>query len=166
MALFGRGACDARGKEGRRIGHVQASSTTATVPQGPLANLDTLQYFDIAPSPEQVRTVEGLPHLGGSIGRNYYFSWYTHFIGYNLGLDVLFENPSFPEFITGVDVYRYAANSLNQVQTQGASLGFNYFLDDKFTLNGNYSWNKLVKTDEDDPIIPAFNTPEHKYNWG
>ena len=66
------------------------------------------------------------------------------------GLDLLFENPSFPEFITGVDVYRYAANSLNQVQTQGASLGFNYFLDDNFTLNGNYSWNKLVKTDEDD----------------
>ena len=55
---------------------------------------------------------------------------------------------------------------MNQVQTQGASLGFNYFLDDNFTLNGNYSWNKLVKTDEDDPIIPAFNTPEHKYNLG
>ena len=24
----------------------------------------------------------------------------------------------------------------------------------------------MVKTDEDDPIIPAFNTPEHKYNLG
>ena len=134
-------------------------------------NLDTLKYFDIAPlRPEQVRTVEaGYRTTVGEklyLDANYYFSWYTHFIGYNLGLDVLFENPSFPEFITGVDVYRYAANSLNQVQTQGASLGFNYFLDDKFTLNGNYSWNKLVKTDEDDPIIPAFNTPEHKYNVG
>ena len=29
---------------------------------------------------------------------------------------------------------------------------------------GNYSWNELVKTDEDDPIIPAFNTPRLKYN--
>ena len=28
----------------------------------------------------------------------------------------------------------------------------------------NYSWNKLNKLDVDDPIIPAFNTPEHKYN--
>ena len=134
-------------------------------------NLDTLQYFDIAPlRPEQVRTLEAgyRTTLGEKLylDANYYFSWYTNFIGYNLGLDVLFENPSFPEFVTGVDVYRYAANSLNQVQTQGASLGFNYFLDDKFTLNGNYSWNKLVKTDEDDPIIPAFNTPEHKYNLG
>ena len=134
-------------------------------------NLDTLVYFDIAPlRPEQVRTVEAgyRTTLGEKLylDANYYFSWYTNFIGYNLGLDLLFENPSFPEFITGVDVYRYAANSLNQVQTQGASLGFNYFLDDNFTVNGNYSWNKLVKTDEDDPIIPAFNTPEHKYNVG
>lgn len=134
-------------------------------------NLDTLVYFDIAPlQPEQVRTVEAgyRTTLGEKLylDANYYFSWYTNFIGYNVGLDLLFENPSFPEFITGVDVYRYAANSLNQVQTQGASLGFNYFLDDNFTLNGNYSWNKLVKTDEDDPIIPAFNTPEHKYNVG
>ena len=134
-------------------------------------NLDTLVYFDIAPlQPEQVRTVEaGYRTTIGEklyLDANYYFSWYTNFIGYNLGLDVLFQNPSFPDFITGVDVYRYAANSLNKVQTQGASLGFNYFLGDYYTLNGNYSWNKLVKTNEDDPIIPAFNTPEHKYNIG
>jgi iron complex outermembrane receptor protein len=134
-------------------------------------NLDTLVYFDIAPlQPEQVRTLEAgyRTTLGEKLylDANYYFSWYTNFIGYNLGLDVLFQNPSFPDFITGVDVYRYAANSLNQVQTQGASLGFNYFLDDKWTVNGNYSWNKLVKTNEDDPIIPAFNTPEHKFNVG
>ena len=134
-------------------------------------NLDTLQYFDIAPlRPEQVRTLEAgyRTTLGEKLylDANYYFSWYSHFIGYNIGLDVQFENPQFPEFITGIDVYRYAANSLKQVQTQGASLGFNYYFDNKFTMNGNYSWNKLVKTDEDDPIIPAFNTPEHKYNLG
>jgi hypothetical protein len=29
----------------------------------------------------------------------------------------------------------------------------------------NYSWNKL-NTAETDPIIPAFNTPAHKYNIG
>ncbi|MDA0945854.1 MAG: hypothetical protein RLZZ314_494 [Bacteroidota bacterium] len=134
-------------------------------------NLDTLVYFDIAPLvPEQVRTVEAgyRTTLGEKLymDANYYFSWYTNFIGYNIGLDVLFQNPAFPDFITGVDVYRYAANSLNQVQTQGASLGLNYFLGDQYTLSGNYSWNKLVKTDEDDPIIPAFNTPEHKFNLG
>lgn len=134
-------------------------------------NLDTLVYFDIAPLvPEQVRTIEfGYRTTLGDrvyIDANSYFSWYTKFIGYNIGLDLLFQDPSFPEFVTGVDVYRYAANSLNQVQTQGLSIGLNYFMTDHLTVNGNYSWNRLVKTDEDDPIIPAFNTPEHKYNLG
>ena len=31
-------------------------------------------------------------------------------------------------------------------------------------LAGNYSYNRLNKTFEDDRIIPAFNTPEHKFN--
>ena len=33
-------------------------------------------------------------------------------------------------------------------------------------LSRNYSWNKLNKKGERDPIIPAFNTPEHKFNLG
>ena len=33
-------------------------------------------------------------------------------------------------------------------------------------MNGNYSWNKLEKKGTEDPIIPAFNTPEHKFNVG
>jgi hypothetical protein len=35
-----------------------------------------------------------------------------------------------------------------------------------YTLSGNYSWNVLNKKGTDDPIIPAFNTPEHKFNIG
>ncbi len=121
--------------------------------------------------PEQVRTVEVgyRTTLWESLylDMNAYRSWYTDFIGYIVALDVEFwESGLLENSLKSVDVYRYAANSLNQVQTQGASLGFNYFLDDNFTVNGNYSWNKLVKTDEDDPIIPAFNTPEHKFNMG
>ena len=121
--------------------------------------------------PEQVRTVEVgyRTTLGESLylDMNAYRSWYTDFIGYIVALDVEFwESGLLENSLKTVDVYRYAANSLNQVQTQGTSLGFNYFLDDNFTVNGNYSWNKLVKTDEDDPIIPAFNTPEHKFNVG
>ena len=135
----------------------------------PFGNLDTLDYFDIAPlRPEQVRTFElGYRTTLGErfyIDAGYYYSRYSHFIGYNIGLDVLFENPDFQQSITGVDVYRYAANSLNEVQTQGFSIGANAYLGDHFMLAGNYSWNQLLKTVEDDPIIPAFNTPEHKYN--
>ena len=98
---------------------------------------------------------------------NVYRSWYQDFIGYIVGLEVEFwESGLLENSIKSVEVFRYAANSLNQVQTQGASVGLNYFLSDEFSLSGNYSWNKLVKTDEDDPIIPAFNTPEHKFNLG
>ena len=121
--------------------------------------------------PERVRTVEMgyRTTLWESLylDMNAYRSWYQDFIGYIVALDVEFwESGLLENTVKSVEVRRYAANSLNQVQTQGASLGFNYFIDDHFTLNGNYSWNKLVKTDEDDPIIPAFNTPEHKYNVG
>lgn len=133
-------------------------------------NRDTLSYFSVDPvRPEQVRTFE--TGYRGSFGdklyvdAGYYFSVYTNFIGFVIGLDIDFD-----ELGTGlprnVDAYRYSANSVNQVQTQGASIGLNYFVNNYFSVNANYSWNRLVKTDEADPIIPAFNTPEHKYNVG
>ncbi len=134
-----------------------------------------LEYFNISPiRPEQVQTVEFGYRTTLSdklyLDANVYKSWYEDFIGYNFGLDLTFIEQTSGDItirqLGGVEAYRYASNSQNEVQTQGASLGFNYFIDDHFTLNGNYSWNKLVKTDEDDPIIPAFNTPEHKYNVG
>ena len=132
---------------------------------------DYIEYFDIAPiRPEQVKTVEvGYRTTIADklyIDAGYYFSIYTDFIGYNIGLDIAFTDTSQFAPVQGIDVYRYAANSINEVQTQGASIGLQYYLDEKFSLTGNYSWNKLVKTDEDDPIIPAFNTPEHKFNLG
>ena len=132
-------------------------------------NRDTLVYFNIDPiRPEQVRTFEiGYRTTLGEkvyIDGGYYFSVYQDFIGYNIGLDALFIGDE--QSPRAVDVYRYAANSINEVQTQGASIGLNYYIDNQFMLSGNYSWNELVKTDENDPIIPAFNTPKHKYNLG
>ena len=132
-------------------------------------NRDTLVYFNIDPiRPERVRTFEiGYRTTLGEkvyIDGGYYFSVYQDFIGYNIGLDALFIGDE--QSPRAVDVYRYAANSINEVQTQGASIGLNYYIDNQFMLSGNYSWNELVKTDENDPIIPAFNTPKHKYNLG
>ncbi len=133
--------------------------------------IDDNRFSIDAIRPEQVRTVEVgyRTTLGESLylDMNAYRSWYTDFIGYIVALDVEFwESGLLENSLKSVDVYRYAANSLNKVQTQGASLGFNFFADDHVTFNGNYSWNKLVKTNVDDPIIPAFNTPEHKFNLG
>ncbi|WP_306640092.1 TonB-dependent receptor [Sanyastnella coralliicola] len=127
---------------------------------------DTLRYFNIGPiKPEQVRTFEVgyRTSLGEKtyIDAGYYFSEYTDFIGFNIGIDAVFSDNGLP---TDLQVFRYSANSQSKVRTQGFSIGINYYLNNNFVVAGNYSWNQLVTADEDDPIIPAFNTPEHKYN--
>ena len=113
-----------------------------------------MQFFNIAPlrpnrsSPLRWDTGPRLwdkLYLDGS----WYYSQYTNFIGYNIGLDVSFQNPSFPEAVTGIDVFRYAANSINDVRTTGASIGANWYVGDNWMISGNYSWNRLVKTDEE-----------------
>ncbi len=129
---------------------------------------DTLVYFDISPiRPEEVKTFElGFrTTLFGSVyvDAGYYYSFYDNFIGYNIGVEAEFDDLGFP--IGQIKAFRYSANSNNTVTTQGFSIGFNYYLANNYSLNGNYSWNKL-NTDIDDNIIPAFNTPEHKFNVG
>jgi iron complex outermembrane recepter protein len=116
--------------------------------------------------PERVNTVE----VGARstifeklyIDAGAYYSLYNNFIGYNLAVDGFVDQG----FLRNVQVYRLATNSQKDVYTTGANLGLSYFVSDQISFNGNYSWNKLVVTDENDPIIPAFNTPEHKFNVG
>lgn len=130
-----------------------------------------LDSFDIPGiQPEEVQTLE----VGYRttlfdkvyLDAGYYFSSYTNFIGFNLGAEVLFdETPGSGNVPTNVDIYRYSANSSSTVRTQGLSVGLNYYWND-FKIAGNYSYNDLVVTNDDDPIIPAFNTPKHKYNIG
>jgi len=132
-------------------------------------NPDTVDYFNIDPiKPEKVQTLECGYRL--TLGKdlfadlNYYYSIYRHFIGYNIGIDATFdETTGLPQ---NIQVFRYSANSRNEVRTQGFGIGLNYYLNNHLMVNGNYNWNKLVKSVEDDPIIPAFNTPEHKFNLG
>ncbi len=128
---------------------------------------DDLVRFDVDPiQPEKVKTFE----LGYRttlfdalyMDASYYFSIYDDFIGFNLGLQSDFVN----NFPTNTEAFRVAANSQNTVTTQGFAIGLNYYFAKYYGLSGNYSWNRLNKTFEDDPIIPAFNTPEHKFNLG
>lgn len=131
-------------------------------------NPDTLQYIDIpAIRPESVRTIE----FGARttlfeklyVDAGYYYSFYKNFIGYQLGVDARI-NPTNGRLV-GAQAYRVAANAQDRVTTQGFSIGLTYYLWNKYALNGNYSWN-VLNTQTDDPIIPAYNTPEHKYNIG
>ena len=129
---------------------------------------DALCFIDVAPvQPEKVKTFE-LGYRTTLFNRvyldaSYYYSLYNDFLGFNIGADVTLDEET--GFLEDLQVYRVAANSINQVTTQGFSMGLNFYFADYYMLSGNYSWNKL-NSDIDDPIIPAFNTPEHKFNLG
>ncbi len=130
-----------------------------------------VNYFNIAGvQPEKVKTFElgfrSTLFKSMYVDMGYYYSVYNNFLGYNIGIKAYFD-PNDPIGLPrDVQAYRYAANSTNTVTTQGISIGINQYFLKRFTANGNYSYNKLLKADENDPIIPAFNTPLHKYNLG
>ena len=129
-------------------------------------NTDSLVRFSVSPiQPEEVKCLEfgyrGVLDNKVFIDANYYYNWYTNFIGFVNGADIYYDALNL--FIN--DVYRIATNSSELITTQGFSIGVNYYLNNQFTVNSNYSWNRLNKL-SDDPIIPAFNTPENKFNIG
>jgi len=135
----------------------------------PTLNKSLLEYFDVPPIvPEKVKTIEVgyratlLKKL--YLDASYYYSSYKDFIGFVVGVDATIPELNLPP--TDVSVYRISANAKSIVTTQGFNIGLNYYLSDVWAVNGNYSWNRLNKAGTDDPIIPAFNTPEHKYNLG
>lgn len=130
--------------------------------------LNKLEYYNLDKiRPEKAKTIE-VGYRGTHFERlyvdmGYYLTFYNDFIGYNIGLNGKFDQANgFPD--GGLQVFRVASNSLETVTTQGYSIGLNYYFK-KYSLSGNYSWNKLTSSNED-PIIPAFNTPEHKFNLG
>lgn len=128
---------------------------------------DTLEYFNVAPiRPEKVRSVE-LGYRGIFNDKFYldltgYYSWYTDFIGFIAGVYTEFAINGTP---VNVQAYRLAANAEETVVTRGFSAGLNYYFTRKYSANFNYSYNELI-SGENDPIIPAFNTPKNKFNIG
>jgi iron complex outermembrane recepter protein len=124
------------------------------------------RYFSVpAIRPEKVKSVE----LGYRttlwkstfVDMSYYFSYYNDFIGYQVGVQSDFDKTTgFPQ---NTQLYQVASNASSSVTTQGYSVGINHFFGNNFQVGGNYSWN-VLNTKTDDPIIPAFNTPEHKFN--
>jgi iron complex outermembrane recepter protein len=126
-----------------------------------------LKRFDIdGVRPEKVKTFEtGLRKSFNNkvfIDLSYYFSAYKKFIGYNVAID----GDTTGGILKNIQAYRFATNSKGNVTSQGATFSLDYFINKHYTFNGNYSWNTLVKADENDPIIPAFNTPKQKFNIG
>jgi iron complex outermembrane recepter protein len=135
-----------------------------------LQGLALLEYFNVDRlRPEQVRTIEagyrGTHWENVFVDISAYSSWYDDFIGYLIGIRARFDDPIAPGFPSGgLQVYRLAANAASMVRTQGASASVTYYRK-RITYSANYSYNQLV-TGENDPIIPAFNTPRNKFNVG
>ena len=148
---------------------VTVDSFIEAINSKPTFGWDKLDFFNVAPiQPEQVQTFEigyrGMFSDKFYIDVSYYHSWYQHFIGYNIGIDIDY-NPANPLPST-FQAFRIAANATDRVTTQGVTVGANYYLGNNWVINANYSWNKLDLQGSDDPIIPAFNTPENKFNVG
>ncbi len=133
-------------------------------------NSDTIDYFNLAPiRPEQARTIE-LGYRASIMNKLYldasvYNTWYQYFIGYKIGLKADFDAQGLLDY-GSVAAYRYSANSTSKVITKGANIGASWYFYKENCFTFNYSYNKLVKTDAKDEIIPAFNTPLHKFNVG
>jgi outer membrane receptor protein involved in Fe transport len=130
------------------------------------ADRSLLKYVNLKPVvPEKVKSIEigykGEPVKNLLIDVSYFYSWYKDFLGFRL----LSDTGGFV-FGKSFQFYRIAANSEDVVTTQGFSAGINYFFEKSFNVSGNYSWNRLDRRGSSDPIIPAFNTPEHKFNIG
>jgi outer membrane receptor protein involved in Fe transport len=158
----------------RLVGNLSGFDSLATVPSLidylNTQNTNSLSYFNVAPiKPEKVQTLEvgyrGTLWKQLFVDANYYFSFYQDFIGFNIG--AYFDKPEGgASIVNNIRVLRVAANATDMVTTQGLSLGLNYYFSRYYMINGNYSWNKLDRRGSTDPIIPAFNTPEHKFNLG
>lgn len=129
--------------------------------------LSRLEFFNVDPvQPEKVKTIEagyrGTLFDKLLVDANAYYSRYVDFIGYKIGAQVASTTVIAPP----KNIYRVATNSEDIVTTQGVSIGLNYYFRRFYTLSGNWSWNQLDRRGSDDPLIPAFNTPRHKFNVG
>ncbi len=126
-----------------------------------------LKYFNVAPiRPEKVKSFElgyrTTINNATYVDMSYYYSFYKDFIGFQIGVRTDFDaTTGFPK---NTQAYRVSSNASSRVTTQGFALGLSHYIKN-LILSGNYSWN-VLNTKTDDPIIPAFNTPEHKFNLG
>ena len=132
------------------------------------ADKSKLQYFNIDPiRPERVRTLEAGYRATWFkkvfVDASYYYSIYRDFIGFKVGIDADFPTPIFPQVNA---VYRMSSNTNDLVYTQGVSVGLNYYFANKYSVIGNYSYNRMSRPDSTDEIITAFNTPLNKFNIG
>lgn len=159
------------------LGNITGYDSLANIPSvttylnSPNLDKSLIQYFNVDPvRPEKVKTIEA--GYRASIFKdffvdlNYYFSFYSDFIGYKIGVKLEFQEPLFPNRLKSFQVYRIASNAKDLVVTQGGSIGLNYYFRKYYAVSANYTYNFLDRRGSQDALIPAFNTPVNKFNIG
>ncbi|MBM3917469.1 MAG: TonB-dependent receptor [Sphingomonadales bacterium] len=126
--------------------------------------------------PEQVKTLEigyrGVIKNQFFIDADAYFNQYTNFIA-----DVRVVAPSGGAVAgdeSGVDavltklydVYQVPVNSEKTVNSIGGGIGISYSISNKYQMQLNYTYAKLLTESLEDDLIPGFNTSPHKANIG
>jgi len=118
--------------------------------------------------PEQLKSYEiGYKGVFGKkllIDLNGYYTSYKNFIG---GQIVAVKAPTTHQgnTVAAGSLYSLYNNSLENVNSMGAGLGFTYSLPRNFSINGSYSYATFDATETAD-FRAGFNTPENKFNVG
>ena len=127
--------------------------------------------------PEQVNSWE-LGYRGVFARKLYvdvsaYFNRYFNFIG-----DLRFYMPENKDIVVGTEagadamltgaynLIQMPTNAKQKVDAFGASLGLNYYIWKSLIGSFNYTYSGINTKNLKDPIIPGFNTPNHKFNIG
>lgn len=105
------------------------------------------------------------------IDANGYFNMYSNFIG---SIKVVRPKSGTAGEHSGTaaimsknyQTYSVAVNSTTDITAYGASIGVSYYFPLHITAYANYTFSKMVDPKKNDPLIPGFNTPEHKVNVG
>ena len=130
-------------------------------------------YTEFEPvKPEQIQSFEvGYKGLLGNklfFDMAYYYNIYNDFIAQfriRKAAAPLTQPGAAQSLLSGEasNTYPIYTNVDEEVESQGAVVGFDYSLPNNFKFGANYNWNQLI-TEQDGTYIFDYNTPEHKFN--
>lgn len=123
--------------------------------------------------PEEVQTAElgyrGVWFKDLYVDATVFFSNYRNFIGdirvVEPGNGTAGQQDGDDAILTGnQQVYQIPINATQAVTSVGANIGLTYYINSKYNVGFNYSYNALNTRNLSDDIIPGFNTPRNKIN--
>ena len=141
--------------------------------------LETLTIDPV--KPEQVQSFElgyrGILDDGFYLDLTAYYNIYKNFIGdvrgYKLlGDAVAGEESGLDAILTHSDdqinyqLYQFPVNARENVLSYGATVGLAYYFNRHWSAKANFTYSEMDTAALEDPIIPGFNTPKHKLNFG